>query len=79
VLFVENPFVRFWQTAAGRQTVSLFQPAGSIPLIPSGWARSESAATPSGHDHSSPMLYLGFVSFVIPFAFAIAALITGRT
>ena len=26
-----------------------------------------------------PMLYLGFVSFVIPFAFAIAALITGRT
>jgi cytochrome c-type biogenesis protein CcmF len=26
-----------------------------------------------------PMLYLGFVSFVIPFAFAIAALVTGRT
>ena len=26
-----------------------------------------------------PMLYLGFVSFVIPFAFAIAALITGRS
>ena len=25
------------------------------------------------------MLYLGFVSFVIPYAFAIAALITGRT
>ncbi len=25
-----------------------------------------------------PMLYLGFVSFVIPFAFAIAALVTGR-
>ena len=26
-----------------------------------------------------PMLYLGFVSFVIPFAFAFAALVTGRT
>jgi cytochrome c-type biogenesis protein CcmF len=26
-----------------------------------------------------PMLYLGFVSFVIPYAFALAALITGRT
>ena len=26
-----------------------------------------------------PMLYLGFVSFTIPYAFAIAALITGRT
>ena len=26
-----------------------------------------------------PMLYLGFVAFVIPFAFAMAALITGRT
>jgi len=26
-----------------------------------------------------PMLYLGFVSFVIPYAFAMAALITGRS
>ena len=26
-----------------------------------------------------PMLYLGFVGFVIPFAFALAALVTGRT
>ncbi len=26
-----------------------------------------------------PLLYLGFVSFVIPYAFAIAALVTGRT
>jgi cytochrome c-type biogenesis protein CcmF len=26
-----------------------------------------------------PMLYLGFVSFVIPFSFAFAALVTGRT
>src|SRR3989304_4355572 len=26
-----------------------------------------------------PMLYLGFVSFVIPYAFAFAALVTGRS
>jgi len=32
-----------------------------------------------GNDFSTAMAYLGFVGFVIPYAFAIAALVTGRT
>jgi cytochrome c-type biogenesis protein CcmF len=78
-LFIENPFVRFWQTPAGRQTAALFQPAGSIPLIPTEGRGLNPLLRHLGMIIHPPMLYLGFVSFVIPFAFAIAAMITGRS
>jgi cytochrome c-type biogenesis protein CcmF len=64
-------------TSAGLK-LALFQPAGAFAA----------QATPQGMNpllrhygmvFHPPMLYLGFVSFVIPFAFAIAALVTGRT
>jgi cytochrome c-type biogenesis protein CcmF len=76
-VFVENPFRRVWMTPNGLK-VALFQPVGAFLV----------RATPQGLNpllrhygmvFHPPMLYLGFVSFVIPFAFAIAALITGRT
>jgi cytochrome c-type biogenesis protein CcmF len=79
VLFVENPFTRFWQTPAGRQTVALFQPAGSIALTPVDGRGLNPLLRHFGMIIHPPLLYLGFVSFVIPFAFAIAALITGRS
>jgi cytochrome c-type biogenesis protein CcmF len=79
VLFVENPFTRFWQTPAGRQTVALFQPAGSIALTPVDGRGLNPLLRHFGMVIHPPLLYLGFVSFVIPFAFAIAALITGRS
>jgi cytochrome c-type biogenesis protein CcmF len=75
-LFVENPFRQVWMTSHGLK-VALFQPAGAFSV----------RATPQGLNpllrhygmvFHPPMLYLGFVSFVIPFAFAVAALITGR-
>jgi cytochrome c-type biogenesis protein CcmF len=78
VLFVENPFVRFWQTPTGR-TIALFQPAGSIPFTPLDGRGLNPLLRHFGMIIHPPLLYLGFVSFVIPFAFAIAALITGRT
>jgi cytochrome c-type biogenesis protein CcmF len=65
-LFIENPFVRFWQTPAGRQTAALFQPAGSIPLIPTDGTRLEPAASPSGHDHPSPHAVPGLCFFRHP-------------
>jgi cytochrome c-type biogenesis protein CcmF len=79
VLFIENPFTRFWQTPAGRQTVALFQPAGSIALTPVDGRGLNPLLRHFGMIIHPPLLYLGFVSFVIPFAFAIAALITGRS
>src|SRR6185312_683477 len=42
------------------------------------WARNESAAAESGNAIHPPNLYLGYVGTSIPFAFAIAALVTRR-
>jgi cytochrome c-type biogenesis protein CcmF len=79
VVFFESPFLRLWQTAAGQQVTALFQPAGTAPLIPLDGNGLNPLLRHPGMIIHPPMLYLGFVAFVIPFAFAIAALITRRT
>jgi cytochrome c-type biogenesis protein CcmF len=79
IVFVENPFVRFWQTGTGSQVTALIQPAGTTALIPADGRGLNPLLRHPGMIIHPPMLYLGFVSFVIPFAFAIAALVTGRT
>jgi cytochrome c-type biogenesis protein CcmF len=79
VLFFENPFQRLWQTLDGQQVAALFQPAGTIPLIPTDGQGLNPLLRHPGMVIHPPMLYLGFVSFVIPYAFAIAALVTHRT
>jgi cytochrome c-type biogenesis protein CcmF len=77
-IFFENPFARWWQTASG-EVAAMFRPAGAIPLTPSDGMGLNPLLRHPGMIIHPPMLYLGFVSFVIPYAFAIAALITGRT
>jgi cytochrome c-type biogenesis protein CcmF len=77
-LFFENPFARFWQVA-GNIVPATFKPAGGIPFTPQDGRGLNPLLRHPGMIIHPPMLYLGFVSFVIPFAFAIAALITGRT
>jgi cytochrome c-type biogenesis protein CcmF len=77
-LFVEDPFDRVWQVA-GVQVVSMFAPAGGVGVFPSDGAGLNPLLRHPGMIIHPPMLYTGFVSFVIPFAFAIATLITGRT
>ncbi len=79
VLFFENPFVRFWQTAASSQVVAMFPPEGAVPLVPADGRGLNPLLRHPGMIIHPPMLYLGFVSYVIPFAFGVAALITGRT
>jgi len=78
VLFFENPFNRFWATPTG-EVEALFQPANAVPIYPSNGQGLSPLLRHPGMIIHPPMLYLGFVSFVIPFAFAIAALVTGRT
>jgi cytochrome c-type biogenesis protein CcmF len=78
-VFLENPFARNWQAASGEQVQALFQPAGAIPAVPSDGRGLNPLLRHPGMIIHPPMLYLGFVSFVIPYAFAIAALQTGRT
>jgi len=78
IIFFENPFLRLWQTPTGI-TTAMWQPAGSVPFAPSDGNGLNPLLRHPGMIIHPPMLYLGFVSFVIPYAFAIAALVTGRS
>ncbi|UCC63392.1 MAG: heme lyase CcmF/NrfE family subunit, partial [Anaerolineae bacterium] len=76
-LFITNPFERVW--FVGQETVqSVWQPAGATSaLVRDGEGLNPLLRHPGMVAHP-PTLYLGFVGFVIPYAFAMAALITGR-
>lgn len=78
IIFFENPFERIWQSPGGI-TVSMFQPANAVLLTQADGRGLNPLLRHPGMIIHPPMLYLGFVSMVIPFGFAIAALITGRT
>lgn len=73
----ENPFARLWQTFSGIDSYT-FRPADAVPFIPEDGNGLNPLLRHPGMIIHPPMLYLGFVSFVIPFAFGIASLITGR-
>lgn len=77
VVFVENPFARAWEMANGQLKFAFFQPAGAsaVVLRPQGM---NPLLRHFGMVFHPPLLYLGFVSFVIPYAFAIAALAVRR-
>ncbi|MFN2223059.1 MAG: heme lyase CcmF/NrfE family subunit, partial [Candidatus Promineifilaceae bacterium] len=60
------------------QVTALFQPAGARPLIPIDGQGLNPLLRHPGMIIHPPMLYLGFVSFVIPYAFAMAALLARR-
>lgn len=79
VVFYENPFVRYW--LVGENVVeSMFKPfADSTLFTPADGRGLNPLLRHPGMVIHPPMLYLGFVSYVIPYAFAMAALITGRT
>ena len=79
VIFYENPFGKYWQTLSGEVVTAMFAPAAAVPFTPPDGRGLNPLLRHPGMVIHPPMLYLGFVSFVIPFAFAIAALVTGRT
>ncbi|MFZ5880608.1 MAG: heme lyase CcmF/NrfE family subunit [Chloroflexota bacterium] len=74
----ENPFARLYQTPIGIDAYTL-APADSVVFTPQDGRGLNPLLRHPGMIIHPPMLYLGFVSFVIPFAFAMAALITGRS
>ena len=77
-VFFENPFAQLYQTSAGIEAHT-FQPANGTLFTPQDGRGLNPLLRHPGMVIHPPMLYLGFVSFVIPYAFAMAALITGRT
>ena len=72
-IFFENPFARFFQSVDGVDAFT-FKPAGGIPFTPQDGQGLNPLLRHPGMVIHPPMLYLGFVSYVIPYAFAIAAL-----
>ena len=84
-LFVENPFERWWilpDAPATEQVVSTaLIPAGAIAPTETNLRAGAEGLNPLlrhfGMVIHPPMLYLGFVGFTIPFAFAMSALASG--
>jgi cytochrome c-type biogenesis protein CcmF len=79
IIAFENPFTRYWVLPNGSIAAAMFQPAGGTLFQPQDGSGLNPLLRHPGMIIHPPMLYLGFVAFVIPYAFAIAALITGRT
>jgi cytochrome c-type biogenesis protein CcmF len=79
IVFVENPFARIWQTPTGELVTGMLRPANALPYVPADGKGLNPLLRHPGMIIHPPMLYTGFVSFVVPFAFAMAALITRRT
>ncbi|HLA07555.1 MAG TPA: heme lyase CcmF/NrfE family subunit [Anaerolineales bacterium] len=80
VLFITNPFMRLWHIeGAAELTQALFQPLTSMPYLPEDGNGLNPLLRHFGMIGHPPTTYLGFTGFVIPFAFAMAALITGQS
>jgi cytochrome c-type biogenesis protein CcmF len=81
VLFFENPFERYWIASDGEVVLSALIPTGATAPSAQRLAETANGLNPLlrhfGMIIHPPMLYLGFVGFVIPFAFAMSALASG--
>ncbi len=78
-LFISNPFTRLWLVpGADELTIALFSPAGAMLYsLPDGNGLNP-LLRHFGMIFHPPTTYLGFTGFVVPYAFAMSALISGR-
>ena len=80
-LILENPFERWWILPDGRAVATALIPAGAEAPSEANLRAGAEGLNPLlrhfGMAIHPPMLYLGFVGFTIPFAFALAALASG--
>src|SRR5690606_1193410 len=81
VVFLENPFARYWVMPDNTVVSTVLIPANAIAPSPARLAATARGLNPLlrhfGMIIHPPMLYLGFTGFVLPFAFAMAALASG--
>jgi cytochrome c-type biogenesis protein CcmF len=78
VLFAANPFEKLWRSANGGIISAVMQPAGATPFFPADGQGLNPQLQNYWMVIHPIMLYLGFVGLTVPFAFAVAALITGQ-
>lgn len=80
VVFITNPFQRMWHfPGAAELTIAVFRPRGAMPYIPRDGSGLNPLLRHFGMIGHPPTTYLGFTGFVIPYAYAMAALITGKS
>ena len=78
-VFITNPFERYWLLPGAQDlTRALFAPRGAMPYVPSEGDGLNPLLRHFGMIAHPPTTYLGFTGFVIPFAFAMAALIARK-
>ena len=78
-LFISNPFDRLWYNQASLEVkAALWQPAGYLPYFPTDGQGLNPLLRHFGMIGHPPATYLGFTGLVVPYAYAIAALITGK-
>ncbi|MFV1859152.1 MAG: heme lyase CcmF/NrfE family subunit [Anaerolineales bacterium] len=78
-LFVSNPFARVWhEPGAAELTTTVLRPAGVMAYITENGQGLNPLLRHFGMIGHPPTTYLGFTGFVIPYAFAMAALMKGR-
>ena len=80
VFFITNPYVRLWHfPGAAELTKAFFQPGGAMAYIPEDGSGLNPLLRHFGMIVHPPTTYLGFTGFIIPYSFAMAALITGKS
>lgn len=78
LLFAANPFARLWVTADGTNQPAVLAPAAAVPAqVTDGQGLNPLLQNYWMVIHPV-MLYLGWVGMTVPFAFAVAALVTGQ-
>lgn len=78
VLFAANPFAKLWRGAGGQIVTAVWPPPGATPFIPADGQGLNPQLQNYWMVIHPIMLYLGFVGLTVPFAFAVAALLTGQ-
>lgn len=80
VVFITNPFAGLWHIPGTNELITaVFQPTGAVRYIPQDGNGLNPLLRHFGMIGHPPTTYLGFTGFVIPYAFAMSALLTGRT
>ncbi len=79
VTFFANPFARVWHIPGTNEVVkAVFPPPGAERFVPVDGQGLNPLLRHFGMIGHPPTSYIGFTGFVIPYSFAIAALITGE-
>lgn len=80
VFFITNPYTRLWHYPGAMELTKAFlQPRGAIAYVLKDGNGLNPLLRHFGMIGHPPTTYLGFTGFVIPYAYAMAALITGKS